>query len=70
MNKIWMKCKKYMNEIRIKCQKNERDKDIKGKCGVEQEQQAEIYVWRIADKQDKHDRYWERLTIAWKQTNK
>ena len=64
MNEIWMKCKKYMNEIRIKCQKNERDKDIKGKCGVEQEQQAEIYVWRIADKQDKHDRYWERLTIA------
>ena len=45
----------------------ERDKDIKGKCGVEQEQQAEIYVWRIADKQDKHDRYWERLTIAWKE---
>ena len=34
---------------------------ILGECGV-QLPQAEIYVWGRADKQDKHDRYWERLT--------
>ena len=45
--------------------KIEEDKNLlvkdKGECGVQWQQQARIYVW-CADKQDKHDRYWERLT--------
>ena len=56
-----------------KREKTEEEKNLlvkdKGECGVQWQQQARIYVW-CADKQDKHDRYWERLTIAWKQTNK
>ena len=49
--------------------KDKRDKDIRVNAvwSSTEQQQAEIYVWRIADKQDKHDRYWERLTIAWKE---